>query len=95
MAIRNMDEFKKVFEELSDDMTPERITQLAEDVADTINDMLSRIDTANSKAQEVVTVWRRKYTSRFFEGAPEGSREFQQEDEKDRAEVIGFDDLFT
>lgn len=95
MAVRNMDEFKKVFEELSDDMTPERITQLAEDVADTINDMRSQIDTANSKAQEVETEWRRKYTNRFFEGAPEGSREFQQEDEKDRAEEIGFDDLFT
>ena len=64
MAVRNMDEFKKVFEELSDDMTPERITQLAEDVADTINDMRSQIDTANSKAQEVETEWRRKYTSR-------------------------------
>lgn len=95
MAVRNMDEFKKVFEELNDDMTPERITQLAEDVADTINDMRSQIDTANSRAQEVETEWRRKYTSRFFEGAPEGSREFQQEDEKDRAEEIGFDDLFT
>ena len=56
--------------------------------------MRSQIDTANSKAQEVETEWRRKYTSRFFEGAPEGSREFQQEDEKDRAEEIGFDDLF-
>ena len=95
MAVRNTDEFKKVFEELSDDVTPERITQLAEDVADTINDMSSQIDTANKKAQEVETKWRRKYTSRFFEGAPEGSREFQQEDEKDRAEEIGFDDLFT
>lgn len=94
MAIRNMDEFKKVFEELNDDMTPERITQLAEDVADTINDMRSQIDAANNKAQEVETEWRRKYTSRFFEGTPEGSREFQQEDEKDRAEEIGFDDLF-
>lgn len=94
MAVRNMDEFKKVFEELSDDITPERITQLAEDVADTINDMRSQIDAANNKAQEVETEWRRKYTSRFFEGASEGSREFQQEDEKDRAEEIGFDDLF-
>lgn len=94
MAIRDMDAFKKIFDELNDNMTAERITQLAEDVADTIKDMQSKIDGNEAKVKEIEAEWRRRYTSRFFEGSPEGSREFQKEEETDRAEEIGFNDLF-
>lgn len=94
MAIRDLESFQQVFNELNDDLTPERVTQLAEDVADTIRDMSEKLGNAEAEKEQINKEWRQKYTSRFFEGTPEGAKDTRQEEETASAEDISFDDLF-
>lgn len=94
MSIRDLESFQQVFNELNDDLTPERVTQLAEDVADTIRDMSEKLGNAEAEKEQINKEWRQKYTSRFFEGTPEGAKDTRQEEETASAEDISFDDLF-
>lgn len=94
MAIRDLESFQQVFSELNDDLSPERVTQLAEDVADTLRDMSTKLANAAAEKEQLDKEWRQKYTSRFFEGTPEGARDTREEEETASAEDISFDDLF-
>lgn len=98
MAIRDLESFQQVFSELNDDLSPERVTQLAEDVADTLRDMSTKLGNAAAEKERLDREWRQKYTSRFFEGTPVGARDTREGEETASAEDISldisFDDLF-
>lgn len=94
MAIRDLESFQQVFSELNDDLSPERVTQLAEDVADTLRDMSTKLGNAATEREQLDREWRQKYTSRFFEGTPVGARDTREREETASAEDISFDDLF-
>ena len=92
MAVKNLEQFKEMFE--SGDFTPDRMLEIAEDVADTFNDFSTRLSAAEEATANKDREWRKKYTSRFFEGKPEGSKTDESEDQTERAEHITFNDLF-
>lgn len=92
MAVKNLEQFKEMF--ASGDFTPDRMLEIAEDVADTFNDFTSKLSAAEEATARTDREWREKYTSRFFEGKPEGSKPDEPEDQTERAEHITFNDLF-
>ena len=92
MAVKTLEQFKEVF--ASGDFTPDRMLEVAEDVADTFNDFSNRLAAAEEATTETEKKWREKYTSRFFEGKPEGSKPEETENQTERAEHITFNDLF-
>ena len=92
MAVKNLEQFKEMF--ASGDFTPDRMLEIAEDVADTFNDFSTRLTAAEEATAKRDKEWREKYTSRFFEGKPEGSKLDEPEDATERAEHITFNDLF-
>jgi hypothetical protein len=99
MAVKKLEEFKEIF--ASGDFTPDRLLEIAEDVADTFNDFSTRLTAAEEATAKKDKEWREKYTSRFFEGKPEGSKPDEPAtqspygvDATERAEHITFNDLF-
>lgn len=66
MAVKNLEQFKEMF--ASGDFTPDRMLEIAEDVADTFNDFSTRLTAAEEATAQKDKEWREKYTSRFFEG---------------------------
>ena len=92
MAVKNLEQFKEMF--ASGDFTPDRMLEIAEDVADTFNDFSARLTAAEEATAKKDKEWREKYTSRFFEGKPETSKSDEPEDANERAEHITFNDLF-
>lgn len=92
MAVKNLEQFKEMF--ASGDFTPDRMLEIAEDVADTFNDFSTRLTAAEEATAKKDKEWREKYTSRFFEGKPKGSKPDEPEDQTERAEHITFNDLF-
>ena len=92
MAVKKLEEFKEMF--ASGDFTPDRMLEIAEDVADTFNDFSNRLTAAEEATAKKDKEWREKYTSRFFEGKPETSKSDEPEDATERAEHITFNDLF-
>ena len=92
MAVKNLEQFKEMF--ASGDFTPDRMLEIAEDVADTFNDFSTRLTAAEEATAKKDKEWREKYTSRFFEGKPETSKPDEPEDATERAEHITFNDLF-
>ena len=99
MAVKTLDEFKDIF--ASGDFTPDRMLEIAEDVADTFNDFNTRLTAAEEATAKKDKEWREKYTSRFFEGKPENSKPDEPATESpygvdatERAEHITFNDLF-
>ena len=92
MAVKTLDEFKDIF--ASGDFTPDRMLEIAEDVADTFNDFSTRLTAAEEATAKKDKEWREKYTSRFFEGKPETGKFDEPEDVTERAEHITFNDLF-
>ena len=91
MAVKSLDEFKEIF--ASGDFTPDSMLELAEDVADTLNDYIAKLAVAEKATAKVEKEWREKYTNRFFEGGGEQETE-ETEDPEERAERITIDDLF-
>lgn len=91
MAVKTLDEFKGIF--ASGDFTPDSMLELAEDVADTLNDYIAKLAAAEAATAKVEKEWREKYTNRFFEGDSEMEVE-ETEDPEDRAERITINDLF-
>lgn len=92
MAVKKLEEFKEMF--ASGDFTPDRMLEIAEDVADTFNDFSTRLTEAEEATAKKDKEWREKYTSRFFEGKPEASKPDEPVDATERAEHITFNDLF-
>ena len=92
MAIKTLEDFKEFF--ASGDFTPDRMTDFAEDVADTFNDYNTRLNNAKAEKDEIEKTWRQKYTNRFFEGGVETSRTDNIESDEDRASSITYNDLF-
>lgn len=92
MAVKTLEEFKEIFS--AGDFTPDRVLELAEDVADTFNDLSTRLSAAEEATARTEREWREKYTSRFFEGKPEGSKPDEPEEPEERAEHITINDLF-
>ena len=94
MAVKTLDEFKDVF--AAGEFTPDSMLELAEDVADTLNDYIAKLAAAEAATAKVEKEWREKYTNRFFEG--DGETEVEEteeiEDPEDRAEHITINDLF-
>ena len=78
--------------------TSDEAIALIEDVSDTLDSMNDTTDW-KQKYEEKDAEWRKKYTERFFSGAPEGSEEKKKEtedeqDDGDDAEDITIDELF-
>lgn len=94
MAVKTLDEFKDIF--ASGDFTPDSMLELAEDVADTLNDFAAKLAAAEAATAKVEKEWREKYTNRFFEGdgKPEVEETEETEDPEDRAEHITINDIF-
>lgn len=94
MAVKTLDEFKDIF--AVGEFTPDSMLELAEDVADTLNDYIAKLAAAEAATAKVEKEWREKYTSRFFEGDGETEAEETEEteDPEDRAEHITINDLF-
>lgn len=94
MAVKTLDEFKEIF--ASGDFTPDSMLELAEDVADTLNDFIAKLAEAQEATAKVEKEWREKYTNRFFEGDGETEIETTEdpEDPEERAERITINDLF-
>lgn len=97
MAVKNLEQFKEMF--ASGDFTPDSMLELAEDVADTLNDYIAKLAAAEAATAKVEKEWREKYTKRFFEGDSETEVEKTEEteepeDPEDRAEHITINDLF-
>ena len=94
MAVKTLDEFKDIF--AAGEITPDSMLELAEDVADTLNDYIAKLAAAEAATAKVEKEWREKYTNRFFEG--DGETEVEEteeiEDPEDRAEHITINDLF-
>lgn len=91
MAVKNLEQFKEMF--ASGDFTPDRMLEIAEDVADTFNDFSTRLTAAEEATAQKDKEWREKYTSRFFEGKP-ATQSPHGGDATERAEHITFNDLF-
>ena len=91
MAVKTLDEFKDFF--AAGELTPDSMLELAEDVADTLNDYIAKLAAAEAATAKVEKEWREKYTNRFFEGDGETETE-ETEDPEDRAEHITINDLF-
>lgn len=90
MAVKTLDEFKDIF--AAGEFTPDNMLELAEDVADTLNDYIAKLAAAEAATAKAEKEWREKYTNRFFEG---GETEVEEtEDPEDRAEHITINDLF-
>ena len=94
MAVKTLDEFKDIF--AAGEFTPDIMLELAEDVADTLNDYIAKLAAAEAATAKVEKDWREKYTSRFFEGdsKTEVEENEETEDPEDRAERITINDLF-
>lgn len=94
MAVKKLEEFKEIF--ASGDFTPDRMLEIAEDVADTFNDFSTRLTAAEDAIAKKDKEWREKYTSRFFEGKPDEpvTQSPYGVDATERAEHITFNDLF-
>lgn len=94
MAVKTLDEFKDIF--AAGEFTPDSMLELAEDVADTLNDYIAKLAAAEAATAKVEKEWREKYTKRFFEGDAETEAEETEEteDPEDRAEHITINDLF-
>ena len=94
MAVKKLEEFKEIF--ASGDFTPDRMLEIAEDVADTFNDFSTRLTAAEEATAKKDKEWREKYTSRFFEGKPDepATPSPYGVDATERAEHITFNDLF-
>lgn len=93
MAVKSLDEFKEIF--ASGDFTPDTMLELAEDVADTLNDFTAKLAASQEAAAKVEKEWREKYTNRFFEGGKTEVEEVEEtEDPEERAEHITINDLF-
>lgn len=91
MAVKSLDEFKDIF--AAGEFTRDSLLELAEDVADTLNDYIAKLADAEAATAKVEKEWREKYTNRFFEGDSEPEVE-ETEDPEDRAEHITINDLF-
>lgn len=65
MAVKTLDEFKDIF--AAGEFTPDSMLELAEDVADTLNDYIAKLAAAEAATAKVEKEWREKYTKRFFE----------------------------
>lgn len=93
MAVKTLDEFKDIF--AAGEFTPDSMLELAEDVADTLNDFAAKLAAAEAATAKVEKEWREKYTNRFFEGGETEVEETEEtEDPEDRAEHITINDLF-
>lgn len=94
MAVKTLDEFKDIF--AAAEFTPDSMLELAEDVADTLNDYIAKLAAAEAATAKVEKEWREKYTNRFFDGRdePETEEPEDSEDPEDRAERITINDLF-
>jgi 2-phospho-L-lactate transferase/gluconeogenesis factor (CofD/UPF0052 family) len=87
-----MEEIRAYIGDRADDQT----IALVENISDTIDDYAAHGD-YDKKLMAIETEWRRKYIDRFMNGG-ENKNEVDVEktaDEKDNAEEITIDDLYT
>ena len=61
MAVKKLEEFKEIF--ASGDFTPDRMLEIAEDVADTFNDFSTRLTAAEEATAKKDKEWREKAVS--------------------------------
>ena len=80
------------------DRTDDETVSLVENVTDTLSDM-EKNGNAEARVKEVEDMWRAKYMERFFDGDKEKKNieveEDEETEEKDNAEEITIDDLYT
>lgn len=88
-----MEEIRAYIGDRSDDQT----IALVENISDTIDDYAAHGD-YDKKLMAVEAEWRRKYIDRFMNGGenkPDVEVEKTEDDEKDKAEEIKIEDLYT
>lgn len=94
MAIKTKDEIlAAIRDRLADDTTDEALA-LLEDIADTLDDMISsRSDDWKTRYEENDKMWRERYRDRFFSEEREDNEGFQVDEER-REEVRTYEELF-
>lgn len=87
-----MEEIRAYIGDRSDDQT----IALVENISDTIDDYAAHGD-YDKKLMAVEEAWRRKYIDRFMNGGENKEVEVEktEDDEKDTAEEIKIEDLYT
>lgn len=88
-----MEEIRTYIGERSDDQT----IALIENISDTIDDYAAHGD-YDKKLMDVESEWRRKYIDRFMNGGENKSEvkvETTEDEEKEKAEEIKIEDLYT
>lgn len=80
------------------DRTDDETVSFVENVTDTLSDM-EKNGNAEARVKEVDDMWRAKYMERFFDGDKEKNNieveEDEETEEKDKAEEIKIEDLYT
>lgn len=88
-----MEEIRRYIGDRSDDQT----IALIENISDTIDDYAAHSD-YDEKLMAVEAEWRRKYIDRFMNGGENKSEvkvETTEDEEKEKAEEIKIEDLYT
>lgn len=95
--VKTKDEIMKEIRAYIGDRDDDQTIALVENISDTIDDYAAHCDYDN-KLMAVEEAWRRKYIDRFMNGG-ENKNEVEVEktddEEKDKAEEIKIEDLYT
>lgn len=100
MAVKTKEEILAAIKERIGEDTSDEALALVEDVADSFNDLSTRVQEAGdwkTKYEENDKEWRNKYKERFFAGGDDGGTILDNEinkGEPDKPKVLRYEDLF-
>ena len=95
--VKTKEEIMKEIRDYIGDRADDQTIALVENISDTIDDYAAHGD-YDEKLMAVEAEWRRKYIDRFMTGDktnPEVEVEKTEDDEKEKAEEIKIEDLYT
>ena len=95
--VKTKDEIMEEIRDYIGDRSDDQTIALSENISDTIDDYAAHGD-YDEKLMAVEAEWRRKYIDRFMTGGEKRNDvevEKTEDEEKDKAEEIKIDDLYT
>lgn len=95
MSVVSKEDLIKRFAEKFTDDTSDEVIQLTEDLTDTLEDFIARVEDKEdwkAKFEENDASWRKKYKDRFLESS-DNEEEIHEQDEDENTNVT-FNDLF-
>lgn len=98
MAIKTREEILEGIKARMGDNLDDSSISFLEDVTDTFTDLEEKSNSTEdwkTKYEENDSMWRKKYTDRFFSSEPEGSDDSPNVEGGDTVEPKTFEDLFT